>query len=242
MTDNNTPDSTEEVVTQVTPDSTEETAEERQDISEVGKNFEETSRTAKLATKEAKRYQEFYSDGEVDYEGIKSIYRGNKISETALAEFCTDNGLDIEEVKERLVNPVDEIKKLRQELEELKKGKPEPEKTFTDILKSQLEERGLSEREFMKYKDEFEEELDGLQGLPVEKAIATALNLVVKERSQVKLTKSDTKSTVSSNIMTEAEYLGFLSKRSTQVGNDQAVAELEKYEAERKAKGEPMFK
>ena len=239
MTDSTTPDNTEESVTQVTPDNTEENSDS-QDLTGVGEKFQESSRTAKLAKKEASKYTQFVQDGEVDIDGIKEVYRGNKISEKALELFCSENELDIDDIKSQLADPMQKIQELEKKLAELSQ-KPEP--TFTDILQTQLKARGVSNADFLKYRDEFEEELEDLSGLAEDKAIAKALDYVLKPKSTVKIGRPDANNkSAPSGIWSQDKYMSFLTKRSTEVGNDKAVAELEGYEADRKAKGEPMFK
>lgn len=243
MAETTTPDNTEESVTQVTPDNTEETSEERQDLAEVGKNFDESKRASKLAEKEANRYSQFIEAGEVNYDGIKQIYRGNKISDLALEKFCENNGLDVEEVKNNIKED-DRVAELERKLEELQ-GKlgQAPEPTVADILSAELATRGISNANFLKYRDEFEEELGDLADLPTDKAVKKALNYVMKERSPVKMVKPDAKATAKeSNIWTEEEFINFFNKNVGKLGTAEANRQLEAYKAERRAKGEPFFK
>lgn len=246
MTDNNTPDSTEEVVPTGTSDNTEQPeGTEDVDLQEVGKSFVESKRKNKLAEKESKKYDSFVDeDGNVDYNGIKEIYRGNNISDKALELFCDENGLDLKETKSNLVSESDRrIQELETEMARLRtKVDTNKTKTFTDILKDELSIRNVSQKEFMKYKDSFEEELSDLEGLGEEKAIGKALNYALGNKSKAKIVRSDGSSnTTSSNILTQDQYSSFLSRRSLEVGNDQAVKEMEDYVAQRRSKGEPLF-
>jgi len=241
---NNTPDNTEEVVPENgTPDNTDETNPEEVDLEDVGKNFQESKRNHSLAEKEAKRYSNLIDeDGNVDFKSIGDIHRGNAISDIALGIFCEENGLDKDDAKQQ-VQSNDRVAILEARIAEMEKTQNTPEKeTFTDILKNELSERGISSREFSQYKDTFEEELEDLSGLPDNKAIGKALDLAVGRRSRTKVVASERKTVKKkSKIMTKDQYLGFLSKRSKHVGDAKAIQELDAYKAERASNGEPLM-
>lgn len=264
MTTTTTPDNTGQDVTDATSDDTgkhdesqettnetivdsEEEGGEEVDLDEVGKNFQQSKRVKKLAQKEVNRYNELVDeDGNIDYDAMSTIYRGNKVSENALEIFCQDKGLDIDDVKEQLQSPYDKIKKLEERLARIETVS-NAEASFSDILKAELDARGVSTKEFSRYKDEFENELEELTGLEDNKAIKKALDytLGAGTKSKVKVVPSDAgnKGTKESpTTMTKDDYFKFLTKRSKEVGDAKAVEELEAYEKSQKAKGLPFYK